>query len=78
MISAVKGTATTTYIFGFGGGLDKNSLIAETRADMLSQANLVGGSRAIINETVEVKHSLFPIVRMFTVVVSGHVIEFTR
>jgi hypothetical protein len=43
---------------------------------MLSKANIVGGSKAIINQTVEIKHSFFPFVRKYKVTVSGHIIEF--
>ena len=49
------------------GGLSKKAMIAEARANMLSKANIVGGSKAIINETVEIKHSFFPIVRLYKV-----------
>jgi len=43
---------------------------------MLAKANIVGTSRAIVNETVEIKRSIFPFVSKYKVTVSGHVVEF--
>lgn len=77
VVEAVKGEAQAMYIFGIGG-LSKKAMIAEARANMLSNANIVGSSKAIINETVEIKHSLFPFVRLNKVTVSGHIVEFTE
>lgn len=77
VVESVKGEAKAMYILGIGG-LSKKAMIAEARANMLSNANIVGASKAIINETVEVKHSLFPFVRVYTVTVSGHIVEFTE
>lgn len=77
VISSVQGQAKAMYVFGIGG-LSKKALISEARADMLSKADIIGGSKAIINETVEVKHSFLPFVRTFKVIVSGHIIEFTE
>lgn len=77
VINSVQGEAQAMYVFGIGG-LSKKALISEARADMLSKADIVGGSKAIINETVEVKHSFLPFVRKFKVIISGHIIEFTE
>ncbi|MFP4526367.1 MAG: DUF6567 family protein [Bacteroidales bacterium] len=74
---SVQGESQAMFVFGIGG-LSKKAMVAEARANMLSKANIVGSSKAIINETVEVKHSLFPIVRLYTVTVSGHIVEFTE
>ncbi|MDD3913649.1 MAG: hypothetical protein PHU62_10460 [Bacteroidales bacterium] len=76
VIERVQGISKATYVFGIGG-LSKQALIAEAKADMLSKANIVGGSKAIINENVEVKLSWFPIVCLYEVIVSGDIIEFT-
>lgn len=62
VIERVQGEAEAKYAFGIGG-LSKNALIAKARANMLSKANIVGGSKAIINETVEVKCSCLLIVK---------------
>ncbi|TCO08266.1 DUF6567 family protein [Natronoflexus pectinivorans] len=75
VISSVEGQSEAMFIFGIGG-LSKNAMIAEARNQMLSRAELVGNSRAVINETVEIKHSIFPIIRMYKVMVSGYVVEF--
>lgn len=77
VIESVQGEAQAMYVFGIGG-LSKKALIAEARVNMLSKANIIGGSKAIINETVEVKQSFFPVVRLYNVTVSGHIIEFTE
>lgn len=45
---------------------------------MLSKVNIEGGAKAIINQTVEIKRSYFPIIRTYTVTVSGHIVEFTE
>ncbi len=77
VIESVQGEAQAMYVFGIGG-LSKKAMIAKAKANMLSKANIVGGSKAIINETVEIKHSFFPIVRLYKVTVSGHIVEFTE
>ena len=77
VIESVQGESEAIYIFGIGG-LSKKALIAEAKANMLTNANIVGSSKAIINETVEIIHSLFPFFRKYKVTVSGHVVEFTE
>jgi hypothetical protein len=73
----VQGESKATYILGIGGH-SRNAMIAEARTKMLSNANIIGSSKAIINETVETKKSFFPFVGVAKVVVSGYVIEFTE
>ncbi len=77
VLTSVRGESKTTYVFGIGG-LSKRGLIAKARAAMLSKSDIVGGPKAIINETIEIKHSFFPIVRTYEVIVSGHIVEFTK
>jgi hypothetical protein len=77
VLESVQGESKAMFIFGFGG-LSKKAMIAEAKADMYTKANIVGKPRAIINETVEIRHSLFPFVRVYLVVVSGHIVEFTE
>jgi PBP1b-binding outer membrane lipoprotein LpoB len=77
VIKIVKGEAETSYFFGFGG-LSKNGLVAEAKADMLASAELEGNSRTIINEVVEVKRSGIFFLTKHKVIVSGQVIEFTE
>jgi hypothetical protein len=45
---------------------------------MLESANLIGKSRAVINETVEVNNKFFLLIGFKTVTVSAYVIEFTN
>ncbi len=79
VIASVQGEAQTISIFGLGGGILKKGLIAEAKAKMLKNADIVGGAKAIINETVEVKRAhYFTFISTYTVIVSGHVIEFTE
>ena len=78
IIQKVRGEAQANYFFYFGG-FRKKGLIEEARAEMLESANLVGSSKAVINETVET--SLTTIAGVFSfvkVTVSGYVIEFTE
>ena len=78
IIQKVRGEAQANYFFYFGG-FRKKGLIEEARAEMLENANLVGSSKAVINETVET--SLTTIAGVFSfvkVTVSGYVIEFTE
>jgi len=77
VVEVVQGESKATYVFGIGG-LKKQALISEARADMLSNSNLLGSSKAIINETVEIKNSFFLVARKYKVIVSAYVIEFTE
>lgn len=45
---------------------------------MVEKANLIGSTKAIINEKNEVKRSVFSFVRKVQVMVSNEVIEFTN
>lgn len=77
VIARVKGHSQATYVFGIGG-LTSKALIDEARANMFSNIDLVGDSKAVINETVEVKSSFILFVLIKNVTVSAHVIEFTE
>ena len=78
VIARVKGESRATYVFGIGG-VSKNALVEEARADMLSKADIIGGARAIINETVETKlTSYFGVVLEKKIIVSASIIEFTE
>lgn len=77
VLKSVRGEASVTYILGIGG-LSKKALIADAKAQMLKEANLEGGAKAIINETVEIKGSNFPFMGKKLVTVSAQVIEFTE
>lgn len=77
IIESVQGKSEALYVFGIGG-FSKEAMIAEARADMLRRPDMIGSSKAVINETVEISHTLFPVVRLYKVTVSGHLIEFTH
>ena len=77
VIDSVTGESETTYILGIGG-ISKKSLVAEARKNMIEKANLIGSAKAIINEKIEVKSSVFPFVGKVQVMVSAEVIEFTN
>ena len=78
IVQKVRGEAQANYVFYFGG-FRKKGLIEEARANMLENANLVGSSKAVINETVETSLTTFAgIVTYVKVTVSGYVVEFTE
>ena len=75
IIQKVQGKASGMRVLYFGGAF--KPLIAKARSEMLASANLIGKSRAIINETVEVNYKHFVVIGFKTVTVSAYVIEFT-
>jgi len=75
IVGKVQGEASAKYYFGFGG-LNKAGLIAEARQKMLAKSNLIGSSRAIINETVEVNTTFLFVYLERKIIVSAYVIEF--
>jgi hypothetical protein len=76
VLSTVSGSATVTYVFGFGGN-KKDAVIKEARAVMLRNANLIGGPKAIANEVIDIKtQMLFGIVTKYTVTLTANIIEF--
>ena len=77
VVKKVSGNASASYILGIGG-TSKVALIERAQADMLAETELVGTSRALINQTVEVHlaNILGPIYNEKTVVVSAYVVEF--
>ena len=79
IIEKVEGKSTARYFLGLIGGLSKKSLLTDARNKMLANANLIGTSRAIINESVQINITGYLIYTYieYTVSVSGYVIEFT-
>ena len=78
IIERVEGHASTASVLGIGNHGMK-TLVANARADMLKKVNLIGTSRAIINEQVEVNNRrILLIVSTKTVNVSAYIIEFTE
>ena len=74
VVQYVEGSASGTMILCFGGSF--RPLVENARSKMLGHAHLVGSSRAIINETVEVNNKYFIVAGVKTVTVSAYVIEF--
>jgi PBP1b-binding outer membrane lipoprotein LpoB len=78
VIDQVSGSSEVSYIFGIGG-MDKRQLFENAYSDMMKKANLMNGSKAIINVMTEEQVSGFaPFFIRRTVTVSAHVVEFTR
>ncbi|MFH2095949.1 MAG: DUF6567 family protein [Bacteroidota bacterium] len=77
VIDIVQGDAEATYILGFGG-IAKQAMIAEAKTEMLTKSNIIGGAKAIINETLEIKKTNYLFVKKIKVVVSAHIVEFTQ
>jgi len=77
VVEHVKGEASNQYfLLIIGGG--RRALVEKARAKMLQNANLVGSSRAVINETVESHWIFIGVGIQYTVSVSADVIEFTE
>lgn len=75
VVDSVLGEASAEYIFGFGP-LEQD-LFNRARRDMISKADLIGHSKAIVNLTTDFKiHTFFPFWFKKTIYVSGEVIEF--
>ena len=79
VIEQVSGSATATYVFGYGGN-KIDAIIQNARSNMLRQVDLLGSSRAIANEVVETKIQfiVYPIVVKVTATTSAHIIEFDK
>ena len=77
VVEHVKGEASNQYfLLIIGGG--KRALVEKARAKMLQNANLVGSSRAVINETIESHWIFIGVGIQYTVTVSADVIEFNE
>jgi hypothetical protein len=76
VVANLQGTSETFYIFGFGG-MSKSALIADARAQILQQADMIGKSRALVNEIVEEHNLLILIYNRKKITVTTQLIEFT-
>lgn len=76
VLKTVTATEEATYILGFGG-MTKKALLANARAKVVKEAGLEGGSKALINETVEIHLGSMLVITKITITVSAQVIEFT-
>jgi PBP1b-binding outer membrane lipoprotein LpoB len=78
VIDQVSGSSETSYVLGIGG-MDKRQLYENAYSTMMKKANLLNGSKAIINVMTEEHLSGFaPFFVRRTITVSAQVVEFTR
>jgi hypothetical protein len=77
IIKYVQGESVAKYFLGIGGFGNKG-MIAEARQKMLSHTGMIGKSRAIINETVEVRTKQILLYTEFRYIVSAYVVEFSN
>ena len=77
VIGTVTGTSKQNYLFGIGG-MSKKSMTESAVSDMMKKADLMGGSRAIINVNVQYKSKLILVYNQVTAIATGTIIEFTE
>ncbi len=76
VIDFVKGTASTTHVFGIGG-LSKNALVHDAKADMYRKHPLKPG-QIYANIVVDVKRSFFFIAATTVITVSADLVQFSN
>jgi hypothetical protein len=78
VIDQVSGSSEVSYVLAIGG-MNKRQLYQNAYATMLKKANLLNGSKAIINVMTEEHVSGFaPFFVRRTITVSAQVVEFTK
>ena len=78
VIDQVSGSSEASYVLGIGG-IKKRQLYENAYSTMMKKANLLNGSKAIINVMTEEHFSGFaPFYVRRTITVSAQVVEFTR
>ncbi len=78
VIDQVSGNSEVSYVLGIGG-MNKRQLYENAYSTMMKKANLLNGSKAIINVmTEEHVNGFAPFFVRRTITVSAQVIEFTR
>lgn len=78
VIEKVSGSSEATYVLAIGG-MNKRQLYENAYSTMMKKANLLNGSKAIINVMTEEHFSgFFPFYVKRTITVSAQVVEFTR
>lgn len=78
VVDKISASSEVAYIFGIGG-MNKRQLYENAYSAMMDQANLMNGSRAVVNLMTEEQVGGFaPFYMRRTVTVSAHVVEFTR
>ncbi len=78
VIDQVSGSSEASYVLAIGG-MNKRQLYENAYSKMMKNANLLNGSKAIINVMTEEHFSGFaPFYVRRTITVSAQVVEFTR
>ena len=78
VIDQVSGSSEASYVLAIGG-MNRRQLYENAYAAMMKKANLLNGSKAIVNVMTEQHFSGFaPFFVRRTVTVSAQVVEFTR
>jgi len=78
VIDQVSGSSEVSYILAIGG-MKKRQLYENAYSTMMKKANLLNGSKAIINVMTEEHFSGFaPFFVRRTITVSAQVVEFTK
>lgn len=78
ILNKVEGISSNTYIFGVGG-LSNTALVEKAKNKMMNKADLIGGSKMVINITYDTHNTfIVPFFYKKTVTASGYVIEFTE
>ena len=78
VIDQVSGSSEVSYVLLIGG-MDRRQLYENAYSTMLKKANLLNGSKAIINVmTEEHVNGFAPFFVRRTITVSAQVVEFTR
>jgi len=78
VIDQVSGSSEASYVLAIGG-INKKQLYENAYSSMMKKANLLNGSKAIINVMTEEHFSGFaPFFVRRTITVSAQVVEFTR
>ena len=78
VIDQVSGSSEASYILAIGG-MNKRQLYENAYSTMMKKANLMNGSKAIVNVMTEEHFSGFaPFYVRRTITVSAQVVEFTR
>ena len=78
VIDQVSGSSELSYVLAIGG-MNKRQLYENAYSTMMKKANLLNGSKAIINVMTEEHFSGFaPFFVRRTITVSAQVVEFTK
>ncbi len=78
VIDQVSGSSEVSYVLGIGG-VNKRQLYENAYSAMMKKANLVNGSKAIVNVMTEEHVSGFaPFFVRRTITVNAQVVEFTK